>query len=110
MFLALSLTRPGLGAAPWGRGAAAGRDAARQRRSRVGKVGDTSVKSGKYYVPDWPFRGILPGSDFAAALVVARCDSAVAARNVVAIRDSNRLSAVGLSNCLNFHKSISLDG
>ena len=110
MLLALSPARPGLRAVPWGGGAAAGRDAAGQRGSRVGESGDMSVKSGKYYVADWRLRGILPGSDFAAALVVARCDSAVAARNVVAIRDSNRLSAVGLSNCLNFHKSISLDG
>jgi hypothetical protein len=109
MLLVLSPVRPGLGAVPWGRGVAAGWDAAGQRRSRVGESGDMSVKSGKYRVYVGRSRGVLPASGVVAAPMVARSDSKAVVRKMAVARDSNRLSGVRLNNRLNFHKSISLD-
>ena len=103
------LSRPGPGARPWGRGAAADGNAARQRDSRVGESGDMSVKSGKY-CPSlaWRHDGLrgLLAVVAGAGTGQDRADSGVAA---VAAEDSNRRSGAGANNRLNFHKSISLD-
>ena len=109
MLLVLSPVRPGLGAVPWERGVAAGRDAAGQRGSRVGESGDMSVKSGKYRVRVGRPHGVLPGSGVVAVPMVARSDSKAAARKAAAARDSNRFLVVRPNNRLNFRKSISLD-
>lgn len=103
------LVRPGAGAMPWGRGAAAGGNAAGQQDSRVGEFGDMSVKSGKYCLSlAWRRDG---SRGFLVVVAVAgagldRADCGVAA---AAVEDSNRRSGAGVNNRLNFHESISLD-